>query len=256
MKIIKFIASFLLILGILTLVVWTGYRAKKHTCRDISVLIYNAGNSELLTKSDILDILKKNNLEWNGKRIEEIDPAIITKILEKENYIETVENVHFSGSILQIEVSLYDILLEIAPKTGENFLLDVNGVCLPHSPKLKSDVIVATGYISPMVKKNGTTSVDNNDLQQIYNLAILLKNDLFYAKLFNKMRVDEKQNIMLLPTDEKLPVLFGNMENAEKKLKTLRYMYKEVLPYMKEDKYTQLDVRFENRIVAKKIKNT
>jgi len=255
MKIIKIIASFLLILGILALVVWSGHRAKKQTCTGISVIIHDAGNSELLTKSDILDILKENHLEWDGKRIEEIDQPAITKILEKEKYIETVENVHFSGSKLQIEVSLYDILLEIAPKTGEKFLLDVNGVDLPYSPKLKSDVIVASGYISPAIKKNGTTAIENNDLEQLYTLATLIKNDPFYADLFNKMYVNEKQEIILYPTDEKLPVLFGTMENAEKKLKRLRYMYHEVLPYMNEDKYAQLDVRFENRIIAKKSKS-
>lgn len=255
MKIVKIVASFLLILGILALVVWTGYKAKKQTCSDIAVVIHDVGNSELLTKSDVLDILKVNHLEWNGKRIEEIDLSIITKVLEKEKYIETVENVHFSGSKLQIEVSLYDILLEVAPKTGEKFLLDVNGVYLPYSPKLRSDVITASGSISPAMKKTGTTAIDNNNLYQLYNLATLIKNDPFYADLFNKMYVNEKQEIILYPTDDKLPVLFGNMQNAEKKLKTLRYMYHEVLPYMSEDKYAQLDVRFENRIIAKKSKS-
>jgi hypothetical protein len=256
MKIFKIITSFLLILGILALIVWTGHRAKQQTCAGISIVIHTNGNDELLTKSDVLDILKQNDLNCTGKTIEEIDPPAITKILEKEKYIETVENVHFAGSKLQIEVSLYDILLEVAPKNGEKFLLDVNGVNLPYSPKIGSDVIVATGFIVPgNNNKNRPHSVENNDLYQIYNLATLIKKDPFYADLFNKMYINEKQEIILYPTDEKLPVLFGALQNAEKKLKTLKYMYQEVLPYMNEDKYAQLDVRFENRIIARKSKS-
>jgi cell division protein FtsQ len=255
MKIIKIIASFLLILGILALIVWTGIRAKKQTCTGISIVIHAAKNSELLTKSDILNILKQNNVEWEGKMIEEIDQPSITKILEKEKYIKSVENVHFSGSKLQIEMSLYDVLLEVTPNNGERFLLDVEGTYLPYSPKVGSDVIVATGFIFNAFQRNGKTPIENTELYELFYLASLIKNDPFYADLFRKLYVNDKQEIILYPTDEKLPVLFGNMQNAEKKLKTLRYMYYEVLPYMNEDKYAQLDVRFENRIIAKKSKS-
>jgi hypothetical protein len=254
MKIIKLIASFLFIFGILALIVWSGIEAKKQTCTIASIVIHATKNSELINKSDVLNILKQNKMEWEGKKIEEIEQPVITKILEKENYIKSVDNVHFSGSKLQIEVSLYDILLVVAPQSGEKFLLDVNGIYLPYSPKTGSDVIVATGNIPRFTNTNSNVTFENKELYDLYTMALLIKNDPFYEDLFHKLYIDNKQEITIFPKDGELPVLFGNMQDAENKLKTLKYMYKEVLPYMNADKYAQLDVRFKNRIIAKKTK--
>ncbi|MCL2434767.1 MAG: hypothetical protein FWD09_01350 [Lentimicrobiaceae bacterium] len=255
MKIIKFIASFLLILGILALMVWAGIRANDQTCTGISILIHAPKNPELLTKSDVSDILQQHHTEWEGKKIKEIDPAEIRKILAKENYIKSVNKVHFSGSKLQIEVTLYDILLEVHTKDGEKFLLDVNGAYLPYSPKTGNDVITVAGAIPYAFRKKEAIASGSNELYQLFTVASLIKEDPFYADLFHKISINDKQEIVLHPSHGNLPVVFGTVQDAENKLKTLRYMYDEVLPYMNENKYAQLDVRFKNRIVAKKNKS-
>ena len=255
MKIIKIVASFLLIFGILALMVWAGIRAGDQTCTGISITIHTSDNPELLKKSDISNILKQHHSEWEGKKIKEIDLTDIHKILAQENYIKSVNKVHFSGSKLQIEVTLYDILLEVNTKAGEKFLLDVNGIYLPYSPKTGNDVIVATGSIPNTFRKNETITSESSELYQLFKVALLIKEDPSYAGWFHKMEVNDKQEIMLHPVQGNLPVLFGTIQDAENKLKTLKYMYNEVLPYMSEGKYAQLDVRFKNRIVTRKTKS-
>jgi len=255
MKIVKIIASFLLFLGILVLMVWSGIRANDQKCTGISVVINTSGEPKLLAKSDVLGILERNNIEWEGKKIKEIELSSIHKILAQENYIKSVDKVHFSGSKLQIEVSLYDILLEINSNTGQKFLLDVEGTYLPHSPKVRNDVIIVNGFINNTFQKNKTVTPENNELYEVFTVASLIKKDPFYAALFQEMYVNDKQEIILHPSVGKLPVLFGTMQDAENKLKTLKYMYEEVIPYTGDEKYAQLDVRFKNRIVATKTKS-
>jgi len=255
MKIIKIIASFLLVLGILTLMVWAGIRTNDQTSTGISIVIHAPEESELLSKSDILNILKQAGTEWEGKKIKEIDLTSIKKILAQENYIKSVDKVHFSGSKLQIEITLYDILLEVNAKDGQKFLLDVNGTYLPYSPKAGNDVIVVNGFIPNTFRKDEIITPGSNELYALFSVASLIKKDPFYSDLFRNLHICGKQEITLYPSAGKLPVLFGTMQNAEKKLKTLKHMYKEVLPYMNDDKYAQLDVRFENRIVATKTKS-
>jgi hypothetical protein len=255
MKIIKIITSFLLVLGILILMVWAALKSNDQTCTGISILIHAPEKSELLTKSDISNILKHQNMSCEGKAIKEVDLTSIHKILAQENYIKTVDKVHFLGSKLQIEVTLYDILLEVEPATGQKFLVDVQGTYLPYSPKTGNDIIIATGFISNTFQKKEKVSSDNNALYELFSVATLIKTDPFYTELFHKLYVNDNQEIMLYPSVGNLPVRFGNMQDAENKLKTLKYMYQEVLPYMDENAYTQLDVRFKNRIIATKTKS-
>jgi len=255
MKIVKIITSFLLVLGILILMVWAAFKSNDQTCTGVSMLIHAPGKSELLTKSDISNILEQHNISYEGKTIKEIDLETIHKILAQENYIQKVDKVHFLGSKLQIEVTLHDILLEVEPVTGQKFLVDVQGTYLPYSPKVGNDVIVATGFISNTFQKNEKVSCDNDALYELFSVATLIKTDPFYTELFHNLYVKDNQEIMLYPSVGNLPVRFGNVQDAENKLKTLKYMYQEVLPYMDENAYTQLDVRFKNRIIATKTKS-
>ena len=255
MKIIKIIISFLLVLGILILMVWAALKSNDQNCTDISIVIHSPEKSELLTKSDISNILKQHKISWEGKTIKEINLTAIHKILAQENYIKTVDKVHFLGSKLQIEVTLYEILLEVKSNQGQKFLVDVEGIYLPYSPKVGNDIIVATGFIPNTFQRKEKVGSDNNTLYELYSIATLIKTDPFYTKLFHEIQVTHNQEIVLIPSVGNLPVRFGNIQNAENKLKTLKYMYKEVLPYMDEHAYTQLDVRFKNRIVATKTKS-
>jgi len=255
MKIIKFLATFLLSLGIIALSIWAAMRANEQKCSDISIDIHYSEKIQLLSKSDILDILKNHNAEWEGKTIKEINLSVIHKILAEEIYIKSVDKVHFSGTRLRIEVTLHDILLVISPSSGQKFLLDVNGLYLPYSPNAENDVILATGLIPDSFQKKEVITSDNCELFQLFTMASLLKADSFFDALFNRLYINEKQEIILYPSLGNVPVQFGTTHDAVNKLKTLKYMYEEVIPYVNEDRFAQLDVRFKNRIIATKTKS-
>jgi len=255
MKIIRFIASFLIVLGILALMVWAAKKANNKICTGISIQIDSSEKHELLTKSDILNILEYHNVLWEGKAKNEIDLSSIQKYLTQENYIKSVDKVHFLGSKLQIEVTLYDILLEVESNSGQKFLLDVQGTYLPYSPKVGNDVIVASGYIPNTFRKKEQVNPNEIALFELFTIASLITENPYYTALFQKLDIDSNQNITLFPSVGNIPVLFGTTQYAQEKFRSLKYMYDEVLPYVNDNMYAQLDVRFKNRIVATKNKS-
>jgi hypothetical protein len=255
MKIFKFIASFLLILGILLLMIWAMVRTNDQTCTGISIVINSSGEPKLVIESDVLNVLAQNNVEWEGKKIKEIDMSFIKEKLAQENYVKSIEKVHFLNSKLQIEISLHNILLAVVSNDDKKFLLDEEGVYLPYSPKIENDVIITTGFIPNHYKKYETVTSEDKVLYGLFYVASLIRADSFYANWFNKMELNNKQEIILYPDTENLPVLFGTAQDAEKKLKILKHIYYEVLPYIDEGTYAQLDVRFQNRIIATKSKS-
>jgi cell division protein FtsQ len=254
MKIVKFVASFLIFWGIVFLMIWAILKSKENNCTSVSVLVMSSETSQLLSKSDILNILKQHNVEWEGKAIKDIDLASVNKILTEENYIKSVDKIHFLGSKLQIEVTLFDILMDVHLQNGEKFLLDMNGTHLPYSPKVENGVMIAQGAITNNYRTKEIITPDNHELYELFTMASLLQKDPFYKELFHRISINEKQEMILYPSVGNIPVLFGSIQDARNKLKTLKYMYEEVLPYLKENQYAQLDARFKNRIVAIKSK--
>jgi hypothetical protein len=140
--------------------------------------------------------------------------------------------------------------LIVEAQSGQKFLLDVNGTYLPYSPKVGYDVIVASGAISYSYLKKEIATLENVVLCDLFTVATLIKKDPFYEGLFKQLVLNDKHEIILHSPYDNLPVLFGSAKDAEKKFETLKYMYKEVIPYVNENKYARLDVRFTNRIIA------
>jgi hypothetical protein len=66
MKIVKIIASFLLIVGIIVLMIWAGIRSNKKNCTDLSVVFHEAAEPALLSESDIKNVLLHHNIKWEG----------------------------------------------------------------------------------------------------------------------------------------------------------------------------------------------
>ena len=57
---------------------------------------------------------------------------------------------------------------------------------------------------------------------------------------------------MLIPTVGRHKVIFGTDKNMEEKLFNLQQTYQQGLAYMGMDQYATLDVRYKNRVIAKK----
>jgi len=56
----------------------------------------------------------------------------------------------------------------------------------------------------------------------------------------------------LVATVGKQVILFGNDDNASEKLFNLKQVYQNGLSHKGYDRYTQLDVRYKNRIIAQR----
>lgn len=58
--------------------------------------------------------------------------------------------------------------------------------------------------------------------------------------------------IELVPINGSLTILFGDEVDAEEKFFKIKEIYTNVLPYSADKKYSLIDVRFKNRVIAKK----
>ena len=85
-----------------------------------------------------------------------------------------------------------------------------------------------------------------------YNIAHAIQQNEFAKVQFRQIYINENQEIELIPSVGRLTVLFGDDTDAAEKLVHLREVYRNGLIYTNINQYTQLDVRFKNRVIAKK----
>lgn len=252
MKIFKLVTSSVLVLGILALLTWIGFNSYKSTCSEVKIVINCSGINQLYTENEIIEILKKNNLEPLNRQKSEIDLPKILTVLLQQDYVKSVEKVHFLGTKLHLELTLFDVLLYIRNSSNNCYLLSTDGTFLPITPKVRNGVFNVSGYIPSDIRKKEKATPELPELYALYSLCSMFAEDTFYSALYQNITINEHQSIAFTPTIGNHQVVFGTIHNAQDKLKILKYMYEEVLPYVAPNTYSKLDLRFKNRIIATK----
>jgi cell division protein FtsQ len=118
---------------------------------------------------------------------------------------------------------------------------------------MQERILIANGIIAQEYR-SGLTDSCNAILHQLYMVASAINCNPFLKAQISQLYVtgDPNSAIEMVPVLGNQIILLGDTSNLESKLNTLQTVYKEGVSYMGFDKYAQLDLRFKNRVVAKK----
>jgi hypothetical protein len=249
---IKTILRISLVLCIIICAVIAIVKMQNRSCSGVQVVIDYKGENEILTEADFIQLLIQNQIKTNGEKLKEIKLESIKKVLSNEIYVQKINKIYFSGTKLVLDLTLREILLHVFPSNGNPYFIDDEGYMIPFSSKIQEKLIIVNGNITHNYIEKKLITEKKSSLNSIYQIAKLLQKDPFYFNNFKQIFVNKEQVIELVPNDGSLTILFGDENEAEEKLIKLKEIYNSVLPFSANKKYSLIDVRFKNRVIAKK----
>jgi len=256
MKVARAILKITLCVGIVVIVIVAAIAMRSRHCEKVEVVFLPKNSAAILTQSDVLALLDDNHIAYLHQKIKEIKPDQISALLQKHPYVDKVSGIYFSGTTLHIDLNLKQPILHIFPKEGDQYLMDDKGFLLPYIHTMQERILVANGMITQTYKA-GLTDTCNAILHQLYVVATAINRNPFLKAQISQLYISEDLNntIEMIPVIGDQSILLGDISNLEDKLNTLQTVYKEGISYMGFDQYTQFDLRFKHRVVAKKNKN-
>lgn len=241
----------ILTIGIISVAILAIVKMQSRECDNIQVTIQYEGESPTVTESDIIAMIKKSGVQVIGKKLKEIDFGEVSAAIAKNPFILQTNKIYFQKRSAVIDITLKKLLLHVYPLRGEQYYLDENGNFLPYSAKVRENLIIANGNITTQYKPNSRIG-DKSMIASIFRIAKLIEKNEFYTAQFRQLYVNNQNEIEIIPTLGKHTILFGDERNAEEKLFNLKETYKNGLAYVGMDQYALLDVRYKNRVIAKK----
>jgi cell division protein FtsQ len=252
-KILRKIIPVLLVIGVLVLIVLSFIHMRNRECSDIKVTVQYAGLSNPVSQEDIIAMIERGGIATVGIPLKEINTDSIRLLLSTHPYIREVDKIRFIGKTLSINLIAKDFLLHVYPSVGEQFFISNEGEILPYSDKVQERLIIVNGFINKKYKVGSNiTWLKKSPILSAYNIAHAIQQNEFAKVQFRQIYINENQEIELIPSVGRLTVLFGDDTDAAEKLVHLREVYRNGLIYTNINQYTQLDVRFKNRVIAKK----
>ena len=230
----------------------------KTVCRTVNIDIADKATNGFLDAKILQRRLVKSGLYPKGKTLGEIDTRTIEESLRKTPFVQTAECHKTQGGNVYIKVTQRMPVIRIMAENGDDYYVDDNDRIMPKS-HYTSDLIIATGNIS----RSFAT-------EYMSLLGRIIMNNKLWSDLIEQINVNDEQGIEIVPRLGDHIVYLGKLPNGKNRRKTeeeissfmqrkmdrLMKFYKYGLSQVGWNKYSYIDIQFDNQIICKKKDNT
>ncbi len=252
MKILKLLILIFLSFFAIIVVIIAVVNMQHRKCEEIEIVIRSDVKELTVTQEEVLAMIKKKKIKIIGEELEKIDEGAIFRTLKSHPYIKQINPIRFSGQKIIIDIELRKLLLHVFPMVGQQYFIDQEGVILPYNRKAQVRLLIANGNLQAGYRAGAQVRNTDSMLVALYEIAKTIDTSNFYRALYKQLYVNQEEEIELIPVVGSHIILLGKGNNIAEKLFQLTEVYRQGIVYMNPDRYTMLDIRYKNRIIAKK----
>lgn len=218
-------------------------RPSEQVCEGIELIIKDSVNAGFVTKKEVGSILKKKELDPEGKVLNEIQTEKIEQGLSQHPLIDRVECYKTPGGKLCIEVTQRIPILRVMGKGGENYYIDNKGQVMPPEAGCLAHLAIITGNVEKTFAMN-----------ELYLFGLFLQKNKFWNAQVEQIHVLPNREIELVPRVGDHVIFLGKLENYEEKLARLKEFYRKGLNKVGWNKYERINLEFDNQVICTKRK--
>lgn len=263
-RIIRIIVLCLLFaLFVTTAIVMLVYSAKKQrqmVCVKSEITIERENHEVYLQKRDIEKWLKEHGIGIIGKKSEMLNTSNIEQVLAQNPYVGFAQVFMTQDGICHLQLEQRNPMLKVVCNNGKMYQIDRKGVEMPLNTDYAVRLRVANGYI-PVLPKYGanvTKTADTSQravLKRLYEINAFLEADPLWDAMFEQIFVTYVGEYELIPKVGGQLVKLGKVENTADladKMKRLELFYHKGMNAFGWDKYSVLNLKYKNQLVATK----
>lgn len=212
------------------------------TCDGLVVSVEDSLHTGFLRENDIVQILTKKKCNPTGQKMEDVDLQEIEKALTEHPYINKALCYKTPGGKVCVRVEQKYAVIHVLSDNGDDYYIDRVGEIMPRSAYCVS-LPVATGAIT---KKYA--------VQYLADLGRQIVTDPFWNNQIQQIMVKADGKAELVPRVGEHIIMLGKPVNVEKKLDKMRIFYTEGLNKVGWNKYSTINLEYDNQIICKKKK--
>lgn len=245
------------ILAVYLVLVFTSFNKpdeSRKICTKVMINIQDETTNGFLDANDIKNRLLTSKLYPLKKPLKDINAREIERMLKKSPFVKTAECYKSEDGVVHILLTQRMPIIRIKSVNNEDYYLDDHAQVMPNT-KYTSDLIIATGYINKAFAQ-----------RYISILSETLMGSELWKNQIEQINVLHNKGIELVPRVGNHVVYIGQLPESndaekrqeavkayiEKKMKRLEYFYKYGLSQAGWNKYSYINLEFDNQIICKK----
>ncbi len=231
----------------LTLLIAANHKDNDHLCKSYIISIEGSGEKYAIDKTDVIQLLET---AAKGKLIDKPVSAFnlseLEKALKTNLWIRSADVYFDSQDVMHVLVTEKEPVARVFTTSGNSFYIDSSGVQMPLLQKASIRLPVFTNY--PAVK--GSKSNDSALVADVKNIAQFINKDSFWRAQIAQVDIKDSKTFEAVPTVGNHIIRIGTAQNLPAKFRRLFVFYQQVLSKTGFDKYSVLDIQFDDQVVA------
>lgn len=212
---------------------------KSLVCKNLDIIFSDSTNIQLISQTEIAQILENNELNPIGKTIKDIRTESIEEILHKNPMIKTAECYKTPTGTITIRV------LQRCPKFRVvgfgSYYIDIDRKPMPVS-------INSAAYV-PVLSGRVTVSMATG---LMFDFITYLTDSPFWNAQIEQIYVREDKKIELIPRVGDAIIVLGTLDNYQSKLEKLYKLYHKGFNVIGWNKYKVIDLQYKDQVVCSK----
>lgn len=205
-------------------------------CNQISIDILDRDLFSFVNENDVKEKLSEKKLNPIGKKASHNLADSVEKIINSISFVKKSECYIGDNGVMVIELTQRRPVL-LVKSDGAEYYIDSERKRIPVSPHHTAMLMLVTGKVKEKSAKN-----------EIFDLAAFLRNDDFYKNHIDQIYIDN-EGLLFLGTKKGVPVIkIGKLNDYRTKLGKLRAWYEQYPGFAWGEKYTMVDVSYQNLI--------
>lgn len=254
----------MLIGGVIVLYAFTNGASNDMTCKEIIININNDNDNYFVDAKDILQMTYQRGDSLKGESMQSINVYSLENIFNSHPSIKNTEVYKTINGELYINVIQRRPICRIINYKGEGYYFDTEGKLMPLSENYSARVPVFTGSIPFTYGGNYNRdfrkefySEDSLDmhlrlLNSIYHLAAYIDSNQFWQAQIEQINIVDN-DFIIIPKVGDNKIIFGDAKNTVNKFKKLMTFYSEGLSKTGWNKYSIINLKFDNQVVCTKL---
>ena len=210
---------------------------KSAVCSGINITIENNGSNSL-GKADIEKILKGKNLIPTGRNMNEIDCSLIEQCISEYSIIKECQCYKTHTGAIGIDIECKEPIMLVQDLNEDQFCIDCNGDII-EGAQGDMYIPVASGRIERSMAK-----------KELKDIALFLMENRFWKEQIEQVYFTQKKEVILIPRVGNHTIELGSAKDLEQKLEKLEKFYAKGLNNIGWNKYSKLNVEFDNRVIG------
>lgn len=245
-KIIQTLATLVLVAGCVVVMLSASKAQEQKKVKGVRISIENEESCQFISKEEVnRSLFERRHIHPRQMAINNIDLKKMEHILSANPWIETAQVFLDNKSMLNIQVTQRVPQLRVFQKNGNSYYIDSSAHVLPLSDHYTHYELLFINV--PELKDDST---DNALKRKMINIASLIKRDTFWQAQTAEIVVNSPEDFELIPVLGTHKIRLGNGDKLKEKLENVFAFYQNVLNKIGWDRYTVIDARFENQVVA------